>query len=349
MEYIRLGSTELMVSAVSFGALPIQRLSVDDGVKLIRQAYDGGINYFDTANAYSDSELKLGRALCDVRDKIVISTKTGAPDYKTATAHIENSLRTLKTDYIDIVQLHNPRVLPDGQDTGSAYRALAEAKEKGYIRHIGITNHGYDNAVAAVKSGLYETLQFPFSYISAERELGLPRLCEEHDMGYIAMKGLCGGMLTNARAAYAFMKEYPNVVPIWGIQTADELNEWLKLNEQNPSMDDGIRAFIEQEKHDLAGEFCRACGYCLPCSADINIPTAARMRMLLHRAPYKNFYTPDEYANMHRINDCIDCGLCLSRCPYDLNTPELLRTMLKDYDEFYENHKQELEPIVKGR
>lgn len=349
MDKIKLGNTGLEVSVVSFGALPVQRLSEKEAARLIREAYEGGINYFDTANAYSDSEKKLGLALSDVRDKVVISTKTAATDRKTALAHIENSLKALKTDYIDLIQLHNPKELPDKNDGGTAYAALVEAKKQGYVRHIGLSNHSFDTAKAAIVSGDYETLQYPFSYISAERELALPALCAEHGMGFIAMKGLCGGMLTDTRAAFAFMRQYPNVVPIWGIQSSAELTEWLSYYDENPVMNDELKASIQKEKAELAGEFCRACGYCLPCTAGIIIPTAARMRMLLRRAPYRDFFTPDEYENMQRINDCVDCGACMSRCPYGLDTPRLLRTMLRDYNEFFEARREELEPLTRRK
>lgn len=344
MDKIKLGNTGLEVSVVSFGALPVQRLREKEAARLIREAYEGGINYFDTANAYSDSEKKLGLALSDVRDNVVISTKTAAKDRKTALEHIENSLRMLKTDYIDLIQLHNPRELPDINDE----TALVEAKKKGYVRHIGLSNHSLDNAVAAIESGVYETLQYPFSYISSERELELPGLCAARGMGFIAMKGLCGGMLTNTKAAFAFMRQYHNVVPIWGIQSSRELTEWLAYYEENPALNDELWACIQKEKAVLAGEFCRACGYCLPCSAGIDIPTAARMRMLLRRAPYRDFFTRNEYENMQRINDCVNCGACKSRCPYELDTPKLLRTMLMDYNEFFETHRDELEPLTRG-
>lgn len=349
MDKIRLGSTGLMVTAVSFGALPVQRCSVEDGVRLIREAYDLGINYFDTANAYSDSEKKLGLALSDVRDKVIISTKTGALTKAKATEHIENSLRMLKTDYIDVLQLHNPKQLPDPDDPDGPYAAALEAKQKGWVRHIGITNHSRDNAIAAVNSGKYETLMYPFSYLSSDEELQLPALCAQKDVGFIAMKGMCGGMLRSPRAASAFAREFGNVVPIWGVQKSEELREWVQLYEEGVKMDEELREIIRRERVELAGEFCRSCGYCLPCTVGIDIPQAARMRMLLRRAPYKGFFTPERYENMQLINDCVECGQCASRCPYGLDTPGLLKIMLKDYNEFYEEHKEELEPLVKGR
>ena len=231
MEKIRLGKTGLMVSKTSFGALPIQRISRADAVKLVRRAYEAGINYFDTANAYTDSEEKLGEALHDVREHVVISTKSMGRDKKTVQAHIEQSLRALRTDYIDLFQFHNPAVLPDIGDPDGPFAAALEAKEKGYIRHIGITNHRLKVAHEAIGSGNFETLQFPFCYLATEKDLELVELCRQHDMGFIAMKGLSGGLLNNAEACYAFMREHPNVVPIWGIQREEELDRvGIELN-----------------------------------------------------------------------------------------------------------------------
>ena len=287
METIRLGRTDLMVSKTAFGALPIQRISKEDAVKLVRRAYDAGINYFDTANAYTDSEEKLGEALRGVRQNVVISTKSGGKDKKTVQAHIEESLRRLQTDYIDLFQFHNPAELPDINDPDGPFAAALEARQKGYIRHIGITNHRLKVAHAAIESGNFETLQFPFCYLATEKDLELVALCREHDMGFIAMKGLSGGLLNNAEACYAFMQEHPTVVPIWGVQHEWELDQWLELTEQNPRLTPELQAVIDRDRRELAGNFCRSCGYCLPCTAGIDIPQAARMMQLLGRSPYR--------------------------------------------------------------
>ncbi len=339
MRYIRLGRTGLMVSAVSFGALPIQRISFEDAAALIRRALDGGINYFDTANAYTDSEMKIGLALSDVRDKIVLSTKSQARDREGVLAHIENSLRMLKTDYIDLFQFHQVPEVPDPKDPNGAYAGALEAKKRGWIRHIGVTTHRVKVAEECIASGLFETLQFPFSYISSERDLALADKCREAGMGYIAMKGLAGGMLTNVRACHAFMKQYPNVVPIWGIQTTEELNQWLAVAEEDPDLDEELAAFIQKERQELSGSFCRSCGYCMPCPVGIEIRNCARMNMLLRRSPWQQYMTPEWQAKMNKIEDCLECRSCASRCPYQLDTPNLLKYMLKDYREFYETHK----------
>ena len=341
MRKIRLGKTELMVTSTSFGALPIQRVSMDEAVEILRKAYDKGINYFDTANAYTDSEEKIGRALSDVRENIVISTKSGGTDKKTVISHIENSLKMLKTDYIDLFQFHNPAQLPDPEDPDGAFAGALSMKEKGYIRHIGITNHRQKLAQDAIKSGLYETLQFPFSYISSDADIDLARQCKEADMGFIAMKGLAGGLLDKPRACRAFFNQFDNVVPIWGIQFMWQLDQWLEVEEEAPVLDDELKAIIEKDRKDLAGNFCRSCGYCLPCPAGINIPTAARIDMLLRRSPYKRYMTEEFYAEMHKIDNCIGCRSCASKCPYGLDTPNLLKYQLKDFDQFYAEHKDD--------
>lgn len=338
MEKVRLGKTELYVTKTAFGALPVQRVERSAAVRLLRRAYQCGINYFDTANMYTDSEEKLGEALHDVRQNVVISTKSGGKDKETVRQHIELSLRRLRTDYIDLFQFHNPAELPDPEDPDGPYAAALEAKQKGYIRHIGITNHRLSVAQAAIDSGNFETLQFPFCYLAAEKDYALLRSCEEQDMGFIAMKGLSGGMLSNAAACYAFMQQYPNVVPIWGIQHEWELDQWLKLTESGQQMTPELESVIEKDRRELAGGFCRSCGYCLPCAAGIDIPQAARMAMLLRRAPYRPYMTEEWYEKMHRIENCVHCDACRSRCPYGLDTPRLLADMLRDYDAFYAEH-----------
>ena len=336
MEKIRLGRTELLVTKTAFGALPIQRLTKPDAAKLVRRAYEAGINYFDTANMYSDSEEKLALALKDVREQVIISTKSAATDKKGAMAHIENSLRHL--GYIDLFQFHNPAQLPDISDPNGAFAAALEMKEKGYIRHIGITNHRHHIAKAAIESGNFETLQFPFCHLATDVDMELVELCKQADMGFIAMKGLSGGLLTNAEACYAFMQQYENVVPIWGIQREEELDQWLDITARNVTMTEALKAVIEADRKELAGAFCRGCGYCMPCPAGIEINNSARMNMLLRRSPYRPYMTDQWYEKMHRIENCIHCGQCASRCPYHLDTPSLLQYMLKDYDEFYAQH-----------
>lgn len=339
MNKIRLGKTELMVSASAFGALPIQRVSFDEAKLILQKAYDNGINFFDTANAYSDSEEKIGYSLSDVRHNIIIATKSGASDKKTLLEHIQLSLKRMKTDYIDLLQLHNPATLPNPDDPDSLYGGLIEAQKKGWIRFIGITNHRLGVAEQAVLSDKYDTLQFPFSSLASEKEISLSKLANEHDMGFIAMKGLSGGLITNAATTFSFIKQYNYVVPIWGIQREKELDEFIELEKNPPAYDEKMKALIQKDRDELIGNFCRGCGYCQPCPKNIEIPTVARMSLLLRRSPYKQWLTDDNREMMLKINECIECNSCSKKCPYSLETPKLIKENLKDYLEFYEAHK----------
>ena len=285
MNVITLGSTGIQVVQNGFGALPIQRDSKEVAVKIVRRAYEGGMRFFDTARAYSDSEEKVGEALHDVRDNLYIATKTMAQTPEEFWEQLETSLRLLKTDYIDIYQFHCAnQVYAPGDGTGM-YECMLEAKAQGKIRHIGITAHKIQIAFDAVESGLYETLQYPFSYLAAEREKELVAKCKEKNVGFIAMKGLAGGLINKSEAAMAFMTQYDNVLPIWGIQRETELEEWLSYVENTPSMTGEIKEYIEREQKELSGEFCRGCGYCMPCPKGIMINQCARMSLMLRRAP----------------------------------------------------------------
>ena len=338
MKKIKLGKTNLMVSASSFGALPIQRDDKQTAAAILRAAYEGGINFFDTANAYTDSEEKIGYALHDVRQNIVISTKSGATTKDQLLKHIQLSLKRLQTDYIDILQLHNPSTLPDPNDPNGLYAGLLEAKRAGYIRHIGITNHSLQLATQAAKSGLYETVQFPFSSLATEEEIELTRLCKQLNIGFIAMKGLAGGLITNAATTFSFIKQFDNVVPIWGIQRMEELQEFLRLEENPPAYDEEMKAKIQADREVLVGGFCRGCGYCKPCPAGIDIPNMARLSLLLRRSPWQPWYTPENQKEVLKIKNCLHCNACASRCPYHLNTPELLQSNLQDYLQFAKEH-----------
>lgn len=332
MRKVRLGRTELEVSKTSFGALPIQRVSFDEAARLLRRAYDAGVNFFDTANAYTDSEEKIGYALSDVRDKIIIATKSGVTNLNFIRENLDKSLRRMKTDYIDIYQLHNPAKLP----SDDVYEFLLRAKEAGKVRHIGITNHRPGIAREAVESGLFETLQFPFSLLSGEKEEEIVRLCAEKDVGFIAMKAISGGLISNARAAFTFLDQFPNVVPIYGVQRMEELEEWLALENNPPKYTDEIRADIEKQRAELGADFCRGCGYCMPCPAGIEIWTAARMSLLIGRAPYEDYLSDTWRDKMNLIENCIGCGNCTSHCPYGLDTPSLLKRELFRYRELYQ-------------
>lgn len=341
IEKIELGRTGLKVSKSGFGALPIQRIDKEDAKKILLTAYENGINFYDTARAYTDSEEKIGYALSGVRNDIVIASKTAATDKETFFRDLETSLKNLKTDYIDIYQLHNPNVLPDPEDPSGLYAALLEAREKGMIRYIGVTNHILKNAVNAAESGLYDTVQFPLSLLSSDEDLKLSEICRKNNVGLIAMKAMSGGLIINPAAAFAFLRKFKNIIPIWGIQKMSELEEFIALEKNPPVLDEKMMEIIKKDREELSGEFCRGCGYCLPCPAGIDIPNQARISLMMKRAPYQEYLTESFKQKMENINNCINCGHCREHCPYKLNTPELLKKELKRYNEFYEKHKNQ--------
>ncbi len=333
MNTVRLGRTEIVVNKNGFGALPIQRVTKEEAAKILRKAYDNGVRLFDTARAYSDSEEKIGYALSDVREKIYITTKTMAENVEDFWKDLETSLEKLGTDYIDVYQFHNPSFCPKPGGEDGLYDAMLKAKEQGKIRYIGITNHRLAVAKEAIESGLYDTLQFPFSYLSSENEIELVRQCKENDMGFLAMKALAGGLINHSDMAYAFMNEYDNVLPIWGIQRESELDEFLSYQENPPKMEGELAKRIAKDVAELQGDFCRGCGYCMPCPAGIEINNCARMSLMIRRAVSANCLNEETQEKMKKIEDCLECGQCKSKCPYGLDTPALLKKNYEDYKE----------------
>lgn len=331
METVRLGKTGIVTNKNAFGALPIQRISDADAVHLLKKAYENGMTYFDTARWYTDSEHKLGLAFEGIRDKVYIATKTGATNAEDFWKDLETSLENLKTDYIDVYQFHNPVFCPKPGDESGLYDAMLKAKEQGKVKHIGITNHRLAVANEAVDSGLYETLQFPFCYLATEKDIALVEKCKEKDMGFVAMKALSGGLITNSAAAYAYLAQYDNVLPIWGVQREKELDEFLSYIGNPPAMTEEIKALIEHDREELLGEFCRGCGYCMPCPMGIEINNCARMSLLLRRSPSAGHLSKEGQEKMMKIEDCIHCNQCKSKCPYGLDTPALLQKNLEDY------------------
>ncbi len=331
MKMVTLGTTGITTPQNAFGALPIQRVDMSTAVRILHKAYDGGMTFFDTARAYSDSEEKLGNAFKGIRHKIFIATKTASKTPEDFWKDLKMSLKKLQTDYIDIYQFHWPKQCYKPGDGTGMYECMIEAKQKGMIRHIGMTNHILKVAHEGIDSGLYETLQFPFSYLSSEKELELVEKCKKANMGFIAMKGLAGGLITDSASAFAYMSQFDNVLPIWGIQRESELDEWLSYMDSPTVMTEERMEFIQKEKEELTGEFCRGCGYCMPCPVGIQINTCARMSLLLRRSPSAGHLTVQAQEMMKKIEDCIHCGQCKAKCPYGLDTPELLKRNYEDY------------------
>ena len=331
MTHIQLGSTGITIEKNGFGCLPIQRISKEDAAYLLHKAVDGGMTYFDTARAYSDSEEKVGCAFAGMRDKIVIATKTGAQTAEGMWADLETSLRNLKTDYIDVYQFHNPAFCPRPGGEDGLYDAALEAQRQGKIRHIAITNHRLAVAHEAIDSGLYALLQFPFSYLSGPQEQELVEKCRAKGMGFVAMKGMAGGLLQDGSVAAAWMARQEGVVPIWGVQHEWELDQFLACVKETPALTAEDQAVIDRDRAELTGAFCRSCGYCMPCPVGIQINQCARINLMVRRAPAADWLNDYWQGEMKKIEQCLHCGKCASKCPYGLNTPQLLQENYKEY------------------
>lgn len=335
METMTLGRTGITVNRNGFGALPVQRVEKQEAARLLRRAYEGGIRWFDTARAYSDSEEKLGLAFVGLaRESYYISTKTAAVTVEGFQKDLAASLAALKTDYIDVYQFHNPAFCPKPGDGTGLYEAMREAKAQGKIRFIGFTNHRLPVAREALESGLYDTLQFPFSYLASESERQIVEDCGRANVGFLCMKALSGGLITRSDAAYAYLAQFPNTLPIWGIQRENELDEFLSYQKTPPVLTADIEALIAHDRAELVGEFCRGCGYCMPCPQGIEINNCARMSLMLRRAPAAAWLTEEWQTKMKKIETCLHCGKCKAHCPYGLDTPELLRKNYEDYKTF---------------
>ena len=337
MKMITIGNTGLVVNKNGFGALPIQRISMKDAVYLLRKAYDHGINFYDTARFYTDSEEKLGAAFSDCRSKIVIASKTGATTVEEFWKDLHTTLTNLKTDHLDLYQFHNPDYCPKPGDKVGLYDAMKVAQRQGKVRFIGISNHRQKVAVEAIESNLYDTLQYPFSYLSNEEDLAIVEAAHRHGMGFICMKALSGGLINDSALAYAFLNQYDHVLPIWGIQRESELDEFISYQTTAPELTPERWKKIEEDRKTLSGDFCRGCGYCMPCTVGIQINDCARMSLFLRRAPLSVYLTEEWAERMKRIENCVHCNQCVSRCPYGLDTPALLQRNYEDFQNFWNN------------
>ena len=326
---MRLGKTNLEVNKNGFGALPIQSCTMQEAVEILNNAYDNGIDFYDTAHFYTDSEEKMGNAFKDIpREKIYIASKTAAETPEVFWSDLETSLKSLKTDYLDLYQFHNISFVPKKDD--ELFKAMLEAKEKGMIRHIGITTHKITFAHEAIESGLYETLQYPFSYLSGEEEIELVEKCKKFDVGFIAMKAMGGGLITNSKASFAFLNQFDNVLPIWGVQKISELDEFLSYD-STTVLDDELKSTIENDKKELGEDFCRGCGYCMPCPEEIKISICARMSLWVRRFPTEPHLTEEWQKTMAQTENCIECYACVDKCPYELDIPRILKENYEDY------------------
>jgi predicted aldo/keto reductase-like oxidoreductase len=340
MDYRSLGKTGLKVSEVGFGGIPILRLQADEAVKILRHAFDKGITFYDTANMYLDSESKIGQALSSVRHKIVIATKTIRRDAKGLRENLENSLKMLKTEYLDLFQFH--QVANDeewGKITkdGGALSEADKAKKEGKIRFLGVTSHNLQMAVKLVKTGLFNTIQFPFNFIEPEAKDQLHKYSREKGIGIIAMKPFAGGVIDNAAVAFKYLRQFPGVIPIPGFDSVQSVDEIVSIYDCPNEVTGEDLERMEKYRQELGRKFCRRCEYCQPCPNGVIITPAMGYPIVASRmSPQVSVVflkTP-----MESIQNCTECGVCVERCPYELPIPELLK---KNYD-LFEAHRAEV-------
>ena len=348
MQKVRLGRTEMMVSRLGFGGIPIQRLSEDEAVAVVRRCLELGINFIDTANAYTTSEERIGKAISGQREGLILATKSQSRSRNGVERHLNLSLEKLGVEYIDLYQFHGvnnfkdlDRVLaPDGPLV-----LLEDAKNTGQIKHIGITSHQIDVAKAAVKSGRFETIMFPFNFVTCEPAEELLSLAREHDVGFIAMKPLAGGMLDNVTLAFKYLLQFPDVVPIVGIEKIPEIEEIVRVLDGAGPMTEAEQREIQRLREELGTRFCRRCDYCQPCTEEIPISTVMVSHSFAKRMPPERVFTGWIAEALEKAASCTECGECEERCPYHLP----IREVIADRAQWYQEEKKKYEEQLASR
>ena len=326
-----LGITGLRVKTLGFGGIPIQRISEEESIEVVRRCYELGMNYYDTARNYTVSEERIGKALEDVRDKVYIATKSGRRTAEEVEKELKISLKNLRTDYIDVYQLHNITYQEQWEQVrapGGAMEALINAKEEGKIKHISVTSHSPDLSIELVKSGLFETLLIPYNYLTPKPAEVLLPLCKELNVGTIIMKPFGGGAFSNANTALKYVYSNPDVdLVIPGVMSIAEVEENREVWQGDLTLTQEELALIERDKEELGNQFCRGCNYCQPCPQEIPISTILRAeKQTLRRMGWSDSRAKSIAAAIAKGETCLECGECESRCPYELPIRELLKT-----------------------
>ncbi len=335
MQHVRLGKTGLEVSRIAFGGIPIQRLTESEAVRVVHHCIDLGVNLLDTANGYTTSEERRGKAIAGRRDQVIMATKTGARDRDGAVGHLELSLTRLGTDDIDLWQFHGVSTfeeLDQVLDPGGAMEAALEAREAGKIRHIGITSHSLDVALKATASGHFETMQFPFHVVTSEPSDELIPLARRHDVGFIAMKPMAGGMLDNARIAIKYLLQFEDVVPDPGIETPAEIDEIVGIANGPLELSAEERRQMERTRADLGTRFCRRCQYGEPCPEGVPSSVMMNLPSFHKRFPPDRFFGGWLAEAVDQARNCVECGECEEKCPYGLAIPGVIAQHVAYYD-----------------
>jgi len=336
MEKVRLGRTEMMVSRVGFGGIPIQRDSEEESIVVVRRCIELGVNFIDTANAYTTSEGRIGKAISGRREGLILATKTHERTSEGIENHLQQSLKQLGVESIDLYQFHNvsdSNSLNALLDPKGPFATVEKAKRDGIIKHIGITSHSIDIAKEAVKTDRFETIMFPFNFITSEPADELLSLAREHDVGFIAMKPLGGGILSNATIAFKYLLQFPDVVPIPGIEKPHEIDEIVQILDGPWQMTEEEQAEMQRLREELGTRFCRRCDYCQPCEEEIPISMVMVSDSFAKRFPPERFFSGRIADNLAKAANCTECGDCEERCPYDLPIREIIAERVEWYSE----------------
>ena len=335
MEYRILGKTGLRVSRIGFGGIPIQRIDAEGTRALMQALVEKGVNYIDTARGYTVSEEYLGYGLEGIRDKFVLATKSMSRDKASMARDIAISLANLRTDYIDLYQLHNPKLeeLDVIFSENGAIRALRQAKAEGKIGHIGITAHSAAVFEKALEYDEIETVMFPYNIVESQGEELIAR-CREKNVGFICMKPLAGGAIEDGRLALRYILANDNVtVAIPGMAEVKELEQNLAAAEDTSPLTEEEKAAFEKVRAELGQNFCRRCNYCAPCAAGINIPSVFLFQGYLRRYGLAG-WARERYATLPvKASACVQCGACETRCPYQLPIRQMMAEAAKDFGE----------------
>lgn len=347
-----LGNTGLKTTILGFGGIPIQQVSLNDAVAVVQHAFKLGINFFDTARAYSDSETKIGLALEKVRSRCIIATKSTAKTKTEMEQTIAQSLKELRTDYIDIYQCHNIQhremlrqiLAPDG-----AITALIEAKKKEIIGHIGITSHSVPLLIEAIETTkVFETILVPYNYVEIDIVDKLLPLAAKKKITVIAMKPFGGGaFIDNPRMALKFVLDQPVSIALVGMQTITEVEENVQVSKRLGKLTPMEKKIIAQIELALGKNFCRRCGYCQPCSAGIEISYILNAKLIYKRYGWQNYISGKDKPKFEKVKDCIQCRKCETRCPYQLPIPDLLPGRVQDLEQIYEQSIKKENRITK--
>ncbi|GMO51111.1 MAG: aldo/keto reductase [Treponemataceae bacterium] len=335
MEKIRFGKTELMVSRAALGGIPIMRISPEEAAALVRESLALGINFIDTAHVYADSEEKIGEALKGTkRGDVIIASKSPANDKAAFNEHLDLSLKRLGTDYIDIYQLHNIGS-EQRRDAvfapGGAYEGLQDAVKAGKVRFPGFSSHSLAITLDLITGGLFDVVQFPFNYIDNDAEREAIPLAKKHDMGFIAMKPMGGGLLDNAELSFRYLLQFDSIVPDPGIERIEEIREIAAIMERKPALTRDDRLEIEKLRAEFGPSWCHRCDYCQPCPQEIPISLALGARSGAKRfspARFRSMVAPA----LEKARSCTECKTCVPRCPYHLDIPALLKASVALWD-----------------